>query len=40
MLFSKKATNFSQAEIKKIWDEIARIRADRQFMKQLFEKYD
>jgi len=40
ILFSKKATNFSQAEIQKIWDEIARIRDDQPFMKQLFEKYD
>jgi len=40
MLFSKKAKNFSQAEIEKIWDEIAKFRDDEQFMKQLFEKYD
>ena len=40
MLFSKKAKNFSQPEIEKIWDEIAKLRDDEQFMKQLFEKYD
>ena len=39
MLFSKKAANFKQPEIEKIWDEIARLRDDEQFMKQLFEKY-
>jgi len=40
MLFSKKAEKFNQPEIKKIWDEIAKLRDDEQFMKQLFEKYD
>ena len=40
MLFSKKTENFSQPEIKKIWDEIVKLRDDEQFIKQLFEKYD
>ncbi|MDM8539475.1 hypothetical protein QUF90_00165 [Desulfococcaceae bacterium HSG9] len=40
MLFSKKATKFDPPEIQKIWDEIAKLRDDEQFMQQLFEKYD
>ncbi len=39
MAFSIKSRNFDQEEILSIWNEIARLREDREFMKGLFNSY-